>query len=94
MAQVTERYFRSDMENTPGWFNHMLFSPDSKRIAFFHRWRLWNKDGTPGWHVTHMFTANRDGSDLWPLNLELMSSHYPWTDNNHIINFSNRYTHG
>ena len=94
VAEVTEKYYRSDMENTPGWFNHMLFSPDSKRIAFFHRWRLWNKDGTPGWHVTHMFTADRDGSNIWPLNLEYMSSHYTWVSNSQIINFSNRYTHG
>ena len=93
VAEVTERFFRSDMENTPGWFNHMLFSPDSERIAFFHRWRTWKEDGSP-WHITHMYTANRDGSGLWPLNLELMSSHYTWVDNEHIINFSNRYTHG
>ncbi len=93
VAQVTRQFYRSDMEATPGWFNHMLFSPDSKRIAFFHRWRTWRKDGTP-WHVTHMFTANRDGSDLWPLNLEEMSSHYTWVDNTHIINFSNRYKGG
>ena len=94
IAEVTEKYYRSDMEDTPGWFNHMLFSPDSLRIAFFHRWRLWNKDGTPAWHLTHMFTANRDGSGLWPLNLEDMSSHYTWTGNQTIINFSNRFSHG
>ena len=40
IAQITDMFYRSDMEDTPGWFNHMLFSPDSKRIAFFHRWRL------------------------------------------------------
>ena len=40
VAEITEKFFRSDMENTPGWFNHLLFSPDSSRIAFFHRWRL------------------------------------------------------
>lgn len=94
VAQVTEMFFRSDMENTPGWFNHMLFSPDSKRIAFFHRWRIWNEDGTPGWHITHMLTADRDGSNIWPLNLENMSSHYTWVDNEQIINFSNRYKNG
>ena len=93
IAQITDMFYRSDMEDTPGWFNHMLFSPDSRRIAFFHRWRLKKEDGSPGWHLTHMFTANIDGSDIWPLNLELMSSHYTWTDADHIINFSNRYSH-
>ena len=94
VAQMTDLYFRSDMEQGPGWFNHLLFSPDSKRIAFFHRWRLFKDDGTPGGHVTHMFTANRDGSDIWPLNLEYMSSHYTWISNDQIINFSNRYKNG
>ena len=94
VAEITEKYYRSDMENTPGWFNHLLFSPDSRRFAFFHRWRLWNKDGTPAWHLTHMFTADLDGKNIWPLNLEDMSSHYTWTGNNTIINFSNRYKHG
>lgn len=93
IAQITDTFYRSDMEDTPGWFNHMLFSPDSKRIAFFHRWRLKKADGSPGWHLTHMFTADIDGGNIWPLNLEDMSSHYTWTDNNHIINFSNRYSH-
>ena len=94
VAQITEKFFRSDMENAPGWFNHMLFSPDSRRISFFHRWRLYQQNGEPGGHITHMFTANRDGSEIWPLNLELMSSHYTWTDDRHIINFSNRYKAG
>lgn len=92
VKSLTERFYRSDMENTPGWFNHMLFSPDSKRIAFFHRWRVW-KNNNPC-HVTHMFTANRDGSDIWPLNLEEMSSHYTWVSNTQLINFSNRYSQG
>lgn len=94
IGEITEKYYRSDMENTPGWFNHLLFSPDSKRFGFFHRWRLWNKDGTPGWHLTHMFTADIHGKDIWPLNLEDMSSHYTWTAHNKIINFSNRYKNG
>ncbi len=93
VAEITDRFYRSDMENTPGWFNHLLFSPDSRRFAFFHRWRLWRADGSP-WHETHMFTANIDGSEIWPLNLENMSSHYAWVSPTEIINFSNRYTGG
>ena len=92
IKEITEKYFRSDMEDTPGWFNHLLFSPDSRRFAFFHRWRLWAPDGSPR-HLTHMFTANIDGSEIWPLNLEDMSSHYTWTAPDKIINFSNRFSH-
>ncbi len=93
LTQVTEQFYRSDMADTPGWFNHLLFSPDSRRFACFHRWRTWKTDGTPA-HVTHMFTANLDGTGLWPLNLEEMSSHYTWVNDRQIINFSNRYANG
>jgi len=79
----------ADMLDVQNWFNHLLFSPDSRRFAFFHRWR------TPdGWHLTHMFTANIDGSEIYPLNLEDMSSHYTWFDNDKIICFANQFEQG
>jgi len=82
-------------DQATSWFNHILISPDSKRFAFFHRWRHFGPWG-PGVrsHITHMFTCNLDGSGLYPLNLEDMSSHYVWTDNNHIINFCRRFADG
>lgn len=88
VAAVTRAFHRESMEGAMGWFNHLLFSPDSRRFAFFHRWRV----GTG--HLTHMFTANLDGSGLCPLNLDDMSSHYVWTGNDRIINFSRRLGRG
>lgn len=94
---VTKKFHRggpTGMDNGPAWFNHMLFSPDSRRFAFFHRWRLVRQNGAP-WHLTHMYTCNLDGSDLFPLNLEDMSSHYTWIGtSNQIINYSNRHATG
>lgn len=86
--QIVKNFHRDGMDNAMSWFNHMLFSPDSKRFAFFHRWRV------KTWHLTHMFTANIDGSDIYPLNLEDMSSHYTWINDSQIINFSNRHATG
>jgi len=91
--KVTRRYHRDTMDGVPGWFNHLLFSPDGRRFAFFHRWRTFGPNGEKR-HITHMFTANLDGSELYPLNLEDMSSHYTWIDTDHIINFSNRFATG
>ena len=91
--EVTRRFYRETMEGVPGWFNHLLFSPDSRRFAFFHRWRVCGKNGEK-WHTTHMFTVNIDGSEIHPLNLEDMSSHYTWINNSQIINFSNRHATG
>lgn len=96
LDQVTREYLRTGengMEGVAGWFNHLLFSPDSRRIAFFHRWRIYRPNGAP-FYITHMFTANIDGSELYPLNIEDMSSHYVWVNNRQIINFSNRHATG
>jgi hypothetical protein len=87
--EIVNTFNRPEMNDHPNWFNHLLFSPDSQRFAFFHRWRM-----PDGWHLTHMFTANIDGSDIYPLNLEDMSSHYTWFTNDKIINFANQYNSG
>ena len=89
LDQIVKAYPRDSMWNTPSWFNHLLFSPSGKRFAFFHRWRTWNNNVRR--HITHMFTANIDGSDIYPLNLEDMSSHYAWINEKEIINYSNRF---
>jgi len=95
LARICRDYPGLGSDQAPSWFNHILISPDSKRFAFFHRWRRFGPWG-PGVlsHITHMFTANLDGTGLYPLNLEDMSSHYVWVDNNHIINFSRRFADG
>ena len=87
--QIVKTFNRPEMNDHANWFNHLLFSPDSQRFAFFHRWRMLD-----GWHLTHMFTADIDGSDIYPLNLEDMSSHYTWFANDKIINFANQYNGG
>ena len=89
LDQIVRAFPREGMASTPSWFNHLLFNPSGTRFAFFHRWRVW-KDNIRS-HITHMFTANRDGSDIFPLNLEDMSSHYAWLNDREIINFSNRF---
>ena len=89
LEQITEILSLPDFHNHANWVNHLLFSPDSKRFAFFHRWRT-----DEGWHVTRMFTANTDGSDIYPLNIDDMSSHYTWIDNKDIICFCNKHTTG
>ena len=95
LARVVRDFFRPGMDQATSWFNHVLISPDSRRFGFFHRWRHFGPWG-PGVrsHITHMFTANLDGSGLYPLNLQDMSSHYSWISNNQIINYSRRFSDG
>ena len=87
--QIVKTFNRPEMDDNPNWFNHLLFSPDSRRFAFFHRWRR-----EDGWQTTHMFTADIDGQNIYPLNLEDMSSHYVWFADNKIINFANQHKGG
>jgi hypothetical protein len=87
--QIVKSFNRPEMNDNANWFNHLLFSPDSRRFAFFHRWRR-----PDGWQTTHMFTADIDGQNIYPLNLEDMSSHYVWFADNKIINFANQHKGG
>lgn len=85
--QIVKEFHLPSMDNVSNWFNHLLFSPDGKRFAFFHRWRtdrMYKGAAAPA-HTTHMFTAGIDGDSLCPLNLDDMSSHYTWVDNTRII---------
>lgn len=89
LEQIVRTFNRPEMDNHANWFNHLLFSPDGKRFAFLHRWRT-----SDGKHLTHMFTADIDGSNIYPLNLDDMTSHYTWFGNNKIIAFANRHGSG
>jgi hypothetical protein len=87
--QMVTTFNRPEMNDHANWFNHLLFSPDSQRFAFLHRWRRQD-----GWQTTHMFTADIDGQNIYPLNLEDMTSHYVWFDNDRMICFANQHSGG
>lgn len=71
------------------WVNHLLFSPDGKRISFIHRWRRFNPANHGArYYETRLFTANRDGSDLWMLPVDFHASHYTWFSPDKMIVFS------
>ena len=76
-------------DTEPNWVNHLLFSPDGQRISFLHRWRVFGPWGR-GYrsYVTRMFTANRDGSELWMLPIDFHASHYTWCAPDKLLVFS------
>ena len=73
----------------PVWVNHLLISPDGKRFVFVLRWRLVCADRGMRFE-TMLLTAGTDGTDLFLLNNEGMSSHYTWIDPQRIICFADR----
>ena len=68
------------MLDSPHWINHIQISPNGKRFAFFHIWRI----GESGWKV-RLYTANMDGSELYCILDTNMISHYDWKDDENIL---------
>lgn len=73
------------------WFNHLLFSPDGSRFIFLHRWRG-DKEGTG--FSTRLFTANRDGKELFILDPHGKTSHFVWRDPQHVMAWAWHPSHG
>ena len=69
------------MEGARHKVNHIDISPDGKRFMFLHRWV-----GPKGRYM-RLITANADGSDMYILNGDKMTSHSYWVDNNRIVSF-------
>ncbi len=67
------------------WFNHLLFSPSGDRFIFLHR-AFW-EEGGKGWS-TRMFTAAPDGSDIYCLADQGMTSHFIWKNPAQILAWS------
>lgn len=71
-------------------FEHLLISPDSKRLIFLHRWQYDDKERTEkylevgGWG-TRMLTAAVDGSDIRIIDPYNYTSHFIWRDASHIL---------
>jgi hypothetical protein len=75
------------VQNNYHWFNHLLVSPDSKRLIFLHRWRN-KKDNRQRMaccdFTTRMFTVGVDGKDLYMLDPDGFTSHFVWRDPRHV----------
>jgi hypothetical protein len=74
------------------YFNHLLISPDGRRLIALHRWRASSGDGPDaeptGGFRTRMLTMNLDGSDPWVLDDSGSTSHFIWRDPEHVCAWS------
>lgn len=73
-----------DLRPAKHWFNHLLVNPDGTRFEFLHRF----KEPGARAHVTRMFTAAPDGSDLRVIDSNGVTSHFIWRDPQHILAWS------
>jgi hypothetical protein len=77
-----------DVSNNWHWFNHLLVSPDSKRLLFLHRWRpeiLENQVMARTGFVTRMITVDREGKNLFVADPSGYSSHFIWKNSREIL---------
>jgi len=81
------------MEAGKHWFNHLQFSTDDSRFLCLHRWHRTLPDGRRS-HFTRMLTANPDGSELYLLNKDDMTSHFDWKSGNEILAWARQFDIG
>ena len=64
--------------------NHIMLSPNGKRFMVLYRWFVGSRK------YTRLITCNVDGTDMYVLNDDDMTSHCFWKDDEHIIAFENK----
>lgn len=77
-----------DLTQLWNWFNHLLISPDGKRLIFLHRWRERvdiPREQKAGGFKTRMFTVNLDGTEPYVLEPSGVVSHFIWRDPDHLV---------
>ena len=88
LAQIAAFKHDESMDEGRHWVNHLLFSPDSSRFIFLHRWQVGKG------RRTRMFTANPDGSDIACVADHEMVSHFDWRDPRHILAWARQHGRG
>jgi hypothetical protein len=66
------------------YFNHLLVSPDGRRVEVLHRWR---RAGETAFH-TRMLTLGLDGSDLRVVDDSGCTSHFIWKDPRRLLAYT------
>lgn len=87
LARIVRDWHREEMDGVQHWFNHLLFNSDDSRFIFLHRW--YRREG-PG-RYTRLFTANPDGSGVYLLNADDMTSHFDWRGKTHVLAWAHRH---
>ncbi|MFI3263466.1 MAG: hypothetical protein R3Y26_11270 [Rikenellaceae bacterium] len=83
LQQLIDLKYVETMDGAQHKVNHIDIAPDGKRFMFLHRWV-----GKKG-RFMRLITCNSDGSNLYILNGDKMTSHSYWVDDEHIVSFCN-----
>lgn len=75
---------RDEMINAEHKVNHIMLNPSSNRFMVLHRWISGSK------RYTRLVTMNIDGSDMYNLSDDDMTSHCSWKNNEEILAFAHK----
>src|SRR5699024_1801469 len=79
---------RDEMINAEHKVNHIMLNPSSNRFMVLHRWISGSK------RYTRLVTMNIDGSDMYNLSDDDMTSHCSWKNDEEILAFAYKKENG
>lgn len=79
---------RDDMNNAKHKVNHIMLNPSGNRFMVLHRWINGSKK------YTRLVTINKNGTDLYNLNDDNMTSHCYWKNDTEIISYTRKKSEG
>ena len=81
IERLKQSSYSHTMEGAIHKVNHIEINPSGKRFMFLHRWI------GPWGRFMRLITANPDGTNLYILNGDLMTSHCSWLNDKDILSF-------
>jgi hypothetical protein len=79
---------RPEMKNAEHKVNHIMINPSGNRFMVLHRWLIGNKK------YTRLVTVNTDGTNMYNLNDDDMTSHCYWKNDHEILAFAHKKNEG
>lgn len=80
IESIVKLNFKESMKGAKHQFNHVMISPDGRRMMFMHRWFL-----NDGRRYDTLYVSNVDGTDIRVVADNDMVSHCFWYDDKHIF---------
>ena len=80
IESIVKLNFKESMKGAKHQFNHVMISPDGRRMMFMHRWFL-----NDGRRYDTLYVSNVDGTDITMVADDDMVSHCFWYDDKHIF---------
>lgn len=79
---------REEMMDAEHKVNHIMLNPSGSRFMVLHRWIIGTRK------YTRLVTVNSDGTDMYNLNDDNMTSHCCWKNDAEILAYAHKHSEG